>query len=60
MNELHVIVGKTIEEWKSQFGQNDSLWDVSIEDVCNGAVEPNPDCWYWLIDGRLYETDIEL
>ena len=56
-NQLHVITGKTLKEWKACYGNDDALWDVSIEDIETGAIEPNADCWYWLINGRLYETN---
>lgn len=54
--ELHIEVGHTIKEWQEKFGADGDLWDVSIEDISSGAIEPNSGCWYWLIDGRLYET----
>lgn len=55
--ELHIITGKTLPEWEVAFGNDDSLWDVSIDDIDTGAIEPNADYWYWLIGGRLYETN---
>lgn len=58
-NIIKVVIGKTLKEWETRFGNNDSLWDVSIDDVESGAIEPNTDYVYWLINGRLYETDIE-
>ena len=62
---IRIEVGHTIEEWKSllassQNGQSfeweNDYWDLSIEDLLTGAVEPDEDMTYWLIDGRLYET----
>lgn len=57
-NIIKIVVGKTLSEWEAKFGDNDDLWDVSIEDLENGGIEPNTECYYWLINGRLYETDI--
>lgn len=34
------------------------LWDFSISDFLTGAIEPNEDIVYCLINNRLYETAI--
>lgn len=61
---LHIIFGKTKTEYNDTYGNGyevGDLWDFPIEELLNGAVEPNEDIWYWLINGRLYETyeDVE-
>ena len=60
---IHFEIGHTTEEWEelcsnSNYGQalENDYWDFSIDDLLNGAVEPDKDMIYWLIDGRLYET----
>ena len=51
--------GHTIEEYREKFGElydEGELWDFSVEDFENGAVEPDPDKTYWLLedeDGEL-------
>lgn len=53
--------GHSIEEWNSiktyaEESLSYDLWDFSIDDLINGAIEPEENCLYWLIDGRFYET----
>lgn len=55
--KLHLVLGKTREEWTEKHGgDEESLWDILIEELINGTIEINEDYWYWLIDGRCYET----
>lgn len=54
---VHLVLNKTMSEWKRNFESNDNLWDFPIEEILDGTVEPNENIWYWLINGRLYETD---
>lgn len=57
----HFELGHTEEEWLNEFGNDSSpLWDVSIQDIIEGAIEPNDDIIYWYINGRLYETNKEI
>ena len=58
--KLHLVIGKTVREWKQMCGHDDSVWDISFEDLLGGAVEINQDIWYWYIDGRCYETQEEV
>jgi hypothetical protein len=56
-----VIKGKTLDEYMKKFGDaydSGELWDVDIEDVKSGALEPNNDIEYWEIDGRYYEAPV--
>ena len=53
---MEVEVGHTIQEWKDNYDDGNN-WDVSLEDIITGAIEPSPNVIYWLIDGRLYETN---
>ena len=59
-NRMIIEVGHTLEEYQEKFGlqyEQAELWDISIEDAFNGAIdEEHLDGVYWLIDGRLYET----
>lgn len=58
--KLHIVSNHTLEEWKNQCGDDENLWDFNIDDFLQGAVEPNENIEYWWIDGRLYETNIEI
>ena len=42
------------------YGASYDLWDFPIEELLDGTVEINEDIWYWLIDGRCYETTEEV
>lgn len=57
---VHVQSGHTLKEWKDYCNdtetEDDRLWDFPIEELMNGAVEPNEDIIYWFIGDRLYET----
>lgn len=56
-----VVKGKTLDEYMKKFGDaynSGELWDVDIEDVKSGALEPNNDVEYWEIDGRYYEAPV--
>lgn len=54
---VHLVLNKTMSEWIRNFKSNGNLWDFPIEEILDGTVEPNEGIWYWLINGRLYETD---
>lgn len=56
---IHIVLGKTIEEWNNEFGQNEDLWSFPYIELLDGTIEPNPDIWYWAIGDRLYETSHE-
>jgi len=59
--EMHVVVGRTADEWNMMYGNmRDSLCDFDFTELLDGAVEVNPDIWYWFIDGRCYETPEEV
>lgn len=62
-NQIVIEFGHTLEEYQEKFGQqydSGELWDVSIEDTFNGAIdEENLNGVYWLINGRLYEIGSE-
>lgn len=50
---------RSLSEYMHRYGDkynNGELWDISKEDVENGAIELNPEMVYWYIDGRYYET----
>ena len=53
---LHLVLGKTEEEWSESYG-GDCIWDFPIEELLDGTIDINEDIWYWLIDGRCYETN---
>lgn len=58
---INFELGHTLQEWKKRFGNVDpyneqALWDVSIEELLDGTLEPQEDTVYWLINGRMYET----
>lgn len=55
--KINYEIGHSVQEWNELFGNNENLWDISIDDFINGAVESNEDMIYWYINGRLYETE---
>ena len=54
---IHLELGHTADEWHRLYGENESLWDISLEDFITGAVSPDENISYWYIGGRLYETE---
>ena len=55
--KINYEIGHSVQEWNELFGNNENLWDISIDDFITGAVESNEDMIYWYINGRLYETE---
>ena len=59
--EIHLEVGHTKKEWKNakKNAENNwvDLWSFPIDEMLNGAIHPDEGRIYWLIDGRLYETE---
>lgn len=58
--KIKIEVGHSVQEWKQYYGANEDSWeptnwDISIEDLISGAIEPSDGMIYWLIDGRLFE-----
>lgn len=59
--------GHTVSEYMKKYGdeyENGELWDYSLEDFKNGAIEPQKGLVYWLVkdrDGelRVFETTEE-
>lgn len=58
---LHFEVGHTKEEWKQEQVEAAkglvALWSFPVDELLDGTIEPDVDMIYWLIDGRLYETE---
>jgi len=57
--KLHLILGKTEHEWKFLYSEYESLWNMPLEELLDGTLEINEDIWYYYINGRVYETDLE-
>ena len=67
---LHLVLGKTEDEYLREYsdgaifgtyyGNSYDLWDFPIEELLDGTIKINEDIWYWLIDGRCYETTEEV
>jgi hypothetical protein len=53
---LNLKLNKKLSTWKRKFGSDGNLWDFPLEELLDGTIEPNEYIWYWLIDGRCYET----
>lgn len=56
-----LVQGHTLEEYHAKFGEeydNGKLWDFSLKDLENGAIEPENSVEYWQIGDRAYETTI--
>lgn len=49
----------SLVEWQSLYGEDEDMWDFTVDDVLNGAIELDEGKEYWLIGGRVYETDRE-
>ena len=58
--KLHLVLGKTVEEWEKTW-DSEATWSVLHEEVLDGTMELTEYIWYWYIDGRCYETyeDVE-
>ena len=58
---LHLEVGHTKEEWKHEQAEAAkglvALWSFPVDELLDGTIEPDVDRIYWLIGGRLYETE---
>ena len=54
--KLHLVLYKNRELWHRFYGHRQECWDILLEELLDGAMEINEDIWYWLIDGRCYET----
>lgn len=58
---IHLEVGHTKEEWRHEKAEAAkrlvALWSFPVEEMVEGSAEPDIDRIYWLIDGRLYETE---
>ena len=57
IRKITLEVGHTIEEWSVKYGENLDCWDFPIDELLDGTIEPNEDMTYWVIDGRVYETE---
>ena len=54
--KLHLVLGRTKEEWLSTYFGYPEVMDFSIDIFFKGLAEIDEKIWYWLIDGRCYET----
>ena len=55
-----IETGHTLQEWSTRFvtlDDDNELWSFPYEELFNGTIEPTEDMVYWLIEGRLYETN---
>jgi hypothetical protein len=53
---IHYELGHSVGEWEDRYSSDDN-WDISLDDIINGAVDADEGLLYWYIGGRLYETD---
>ena len=58
--KLHLVLYKTREQWHRFYASNPNCWDILLEELLDGAMGINEYIWYWLIDGRCYETTEEV
>lgn len=56
--KLHYIVGASAN-WRENCDDED-LWDFPCEELLDGTIEFNEDIWYYLVDGRFYESTISI
>ena len=57
--KMHLILGKTIKDYE-KYSSNEVLQSFQIDEFIEGAIEVNEDIYYWLINGRVYETEEEV
>ena len=43
-----------------KYNSNEVLWSFQLDEFIEGAFEVNEDIYYWLINGRVYETEEEV
>ena len=55
---MHIVLGKTHQEWKEKYGGRCFCF-FSLGDFVNGIADADSSVWYWLIDGKMYETTEE-
>lgn len=58
---IHYETGHTVEEYMERFGfeyDSGDCWDILVEELEDGTLEPNEDMVYWLIGDRYYETPL--
>ena len=58
--KLHLVLYKSHGLWLDTYASNPDCWDILLEELLDGTMEINEDIWYWLIDGRCYETTEEV
>lgn len=63
IHNFHIEFNHTLEEYNALYGvdyENGDLWDFTIEDVVEEAIEGNPNLVYWGIvvdhELRIFET----
>ena len=58
--KLHLVLYKSRTLWHEQYGHIKECWDILLEELLDGSMGINEYIWYWLIDGRCYETTEEV
>ena len=57
IKRITLETGHTLEEWSEKYGNDENRWDFPIEELLDGAIEPDEEMVYWVIDNRVYETN---
>ena len=57
--KMHLVLGKTLKDYE-KYNSNEVLWSFQLDEFIEGAIEVNEDIYYWLINGRVYETEEEV
>lgn len=53
---IQIELGHTYNEWLELTKDEEGLWDILLEELVNGAIEPRTDVVYWLV----YDSNNEL
>lgn len=60
MSTFTIKTGMTLKQYMGKYWKqykNGDLWDFPYQELFDGSVEPQDGMTYWLIGGRLYETE---
>ena len=58
-HSLNLIINVTMEEYMDTYAaeySNGDVWDFPIEELLDEAIDIREDIWYYLINGRCYES----
>lgn len=60
--KLNLVLGLSKTEYMASFGgsyDDGELWDFPLEELLDGTIDINEEIYYYLINGRCYETTLD-